>query len=344
VSQLKSKQINLIGYAEPSGPPPANIFELVEVSIPEPVSGEVLVRNLWMSCDPGSRGGMTNREGERITLYPLNAPPSGQAIGQVIRSNDPSLAIGDYVRSSRSWREYFVAPAGDLKKWSGAPGTTISAFGALGGAGHTAYVGFVDAAGGVKPGETVLVSAAAGSVGTYACQIAKLWGARVVGMAGTDEKCDWLKRELGVDATINYRTAGDLTAAVAQAATEGVDVYFENVGGEHLIAAIANMKMHGRIAICGLIDRYSDRPMPAPHNIVQVLYKRLRIQGFIQNDHPHLDEQFARDMGGWLRDGAIKSFETVYDGIENAPKAYAGLFTGANIGKTLVRLGPDPAV
>lgn len=344
MSRTNSRQIHLMQYADPNGPTPESIFKLVEVTVPEPGPGEALVRNIWMSCDPGARGGMTNQKGERISLYALDAPPPAGSIGQVVQSNDPSLSAGDYVRSSRGWREYFVAPASELRKWSGEPGTSISSFGAMGGAGHTAYIGLIEAGGGITPGETVLVSAAAGSVGSYACQIAKLKGARVVGIAGSDEKCAWLEKELEVDATINYRTAGNLSEAIRQAAPEGIDLYFENVGGEHLIAAIDNMKMHGRIAVCGLIDRYSKDGMPPPHNFVQVLYKRLRIQGFIQGDHPHLDAQFEAEMGDWVRQGEIKSFETVYDGIENAPKAYAGLFTGANIGKTLVRLGPDPAI
>jgi NADPH-dependent curcumin reductase CurA len=344
VSQMMSRQIHLAAYADPQGPPPESIFKLVEVALPEPGPGEVLVRNIWMSCDPGARGGMTNKKGERVALYPLDAPPSAGAIGQVVATNHPSLSVGDYVRSSRGWREYFVAPGSELRKWTGQPGASMTSFGALGGAGHTAYVGLMIAGGGVLNGDTVLVSAAAGSVGSYACQIAKLKGARVVGMAGTDEKCSWLKTELGVDATINYRTAGNLSEAVARAAPEGIDLYFENVGGEHLIAAIDNMKMHGRIAVCGLIDRYSESPMPAPDNVVQILYKRLRIQGFIQGDHGHLDAHFEQEMKHWIEKGAIKSFETIYEGIENAPRAYAGLFTGANIGKTLVRLAPDPAI
>lgn len=344
MANLTGKEIHLIDYVEPNGPPPAEAFRLVEVAIPEPGPGEVLVRNCWMSCDPGARGGMTDQKGERVRLYALNAPPSAGAIGQIISSNSADLAVGEYVQSSRGWREYFVAAATELTKWNGQPGTTISSFGALGGAGKTAYIGLLDAGGCVKSGETVLVSAAAGSVGSIACQIAKLKGARVVGMAGTDEKCAWLKSELNVDATVNYRTAADLTEAVRAAAPEGINLYFENVGGEHLIAAIANMAMHGRIAVCGLIDRYSDQPMPPPHNFVQVLYKRLRIQGYIVGDSPHLNDAFAAEMGDWVNQGAIKSFETVFDGIENAPKAYAGLFTGANIGKTLVKLGPDPAV
>jgi NADPH-dependent curcumin reductase CurA len=341
---MKGKEIHLLAYADPSGPPPADIFKLVEVDVPEPGPGEVLVRNIWMTCDPGSRGGMTNRKGERIKLAELNAPFSAPSIGQVIATRSPALKVGDYVRHSRGWREYFVAPASDMTKWSGEAGSSKAAFGALGSSAKTAYVGLLDAGGGVRAGETILVSAAAGSVGSYACQIARLKGARVVGMAGTDEKCAWLKSELGADATINYRKASSLSEAVAAQAPEGVDLYFENVGGEHLIAAIDNMKMHGRIAVCGLIDRYSAKPMPAPHNIVQVLYKRLRIQGYIVGDFPHLDKPFEADMNAWVKQGAIKTFETISEGIESAPAAYAGLFTGANLGKTLVRLGPDPAI
>ncbi len=257
---------------------------------------------------------MTNRKGERVKLYELNAPMPAPSIGQVVASKAPELKVGDYVRHSRGWREYFVAAPADLTKWSGEAGASRTVFGALGSSAKTAYIGLLDAGGGVKAGETVLVSAAAGSVGMYACQIAKLKGARVVGMAGTDEKCAWLKAQLGADAAINYRKASSLTEAVREAAPEGVDLYFENVGGEHLIAAIDNMKMHGRIAVCGLIDRYSAKPMPAPTNIVQVLYKRLRLQGYIMGDFKHLDAQFEADMRAWEKQGLVKSFDTVFEG------------------------------
>jgi NADPH-dependent curcumin reductase CurA len=194
----------------------------------------------------------------------------------------------------------------------------------------------------LKDGERVFVSAASGAVGAVVCQIAKNKGCYVVGSAGSDEKCDWLVREAGIDKAINYKTCGNLAAAVRGALPDGIDVYFENVGGAHLDAALANMRPAGRIAMCGMIDQYNATALPpGPSNIVAVIPLRLTIKGFIVTDYAHLAPDFIRDMAAWTKAGRMKWRETILDGIEQAPAAFIGLFTGENIGKMLVRLGPD---
>jgi hypothetical protein len=210
--------------------------------------------------------------------------------------------------------------------------------------GLTAYAGLLKV-GELKDGERVFVSAASGAVGAVVCQIAKYKGCYVVGSAGSDEKCEWLTREAGVNRAINYRTCGNLSKAVREAMPEGIDVYFENVGGAHLDAALANMRMHGRVPVCGMIAQYNETaPPPGPANIINVIPLRLTIRGFIVSDHFGLMPDFLRDMSQWYRAGKLKWRETIAEGIENAPEAFIGLFKGENFGKMLVRIGPDPAV
>jgi NADPH-dependent curcumin reductase CurA len=213
--------------------------------------------------------------------------------------------------------------------------------GVLGLPGLTAYSGFLRI-GQPKEGETVFVSAAAGAVGAVVCQIAKLKGCYVAGSVGSDEKAEWLRREAGVDAAINYKTCGNLEAAVKTAAPQGIDVYFENVGGEHLEVALSLMNRLGRIVACGMISQYNAvEPPPGPRNIILVVAKSLTLKGFIVSNYLDMVPSFFADMGQWIREGKIKWSETIVEGIANAPKAFLGLFTGANFGKMLVRLGPD---
>jgi NADPH-dependent curcumin reductase CurA len=210
--------------------------------------------------------------------------------------------------------------------------------------GLTAYAGLLKV-GELKDGERVFVSAASGAVGAIVCQIAKNKGCYVVGSAGSDEKCDWLVKEARCDKAINYRKAGDLTAAVKAAFPEGIDVYFENVGGAHLDAALANMRMHGRIPVCGMIEQYNaTTPPPGPANIIMTIPMRLTIKGFIVSDHMNLTPDFLRDMSAWAKAGKMTWRETIYEGIEKAPEAFIGLFKGDNFGKALVKIGPDKAV
>jgi len=248
---------------------------------------------------------------------------------------------GDHVVSQFGWREHFVASPEALEKVDPTLAPLRSYLGAVGMVGLSAYVGLIKIAG-LRDGETVFVSGAAGAVGNVACQIAKAMGCRVIGATGSDEKCAWLEAVAGVDKAINYRTTDNLKAEVREAAPEGVDVFFDNVGGDHLVAAIANMNDFGRIAVCGTISQYNATTKPVgPSNLNLVVPKRLRLEGFEIADHWDETPRFLADMGRWIGDGRMVCKETVFDGIENAPKALIGLFRGENIGKMLVRLGPD---
>jgi len=333
---LKSREIRL--KSRPAGMPSEVNFELASVDLHAPGPGEVQVRNLWMSVDPYMRGRMMDRE-SYVPPFQIGQPLTGHAIGQVVASNAPEFRVGDHVSSMLGWREQFVSRPQGLLKVDPAKAPLPAYLGVLGMTGLTAYAGLLKIAG-LKSGETVFVSAASGAVGSIVCQIAKAKGATVIGSAGSDEKCAWLKEVAHVDAAINYKTAGNLTVALKTAAPKGLDVYFENVGAEHFEAALNLMKPFGRIAVCGMIAQYNDsRPIPGPANIVLTVPKRLRIEGFIVSDHLELVPAFQDDMAAWITAGKIKWHETVLDGIENAPKAFLGLFKGDNFGKMLVKLG-----
>jgi len=329
--------------SRPEGLPRPQDFQLAETEVPDAGPGEVLVRNIYMSVDPYMRGRMVERE-SYVPPFQVGQALSGGAVGQVVESNNPAFQAGDYVNNFSGWREWFVSPGGDLQKVDPALAPIQAFLGTFGMPGLTAYAGLLKV-GELKEGERVFVSAASGAVGAVVCQIARNNGCTVVGSAGSDEKCEWLTREAGVDRAINYRTCGDLTKAVREALPDGIDVYFENVGGEHLNAALANMRLYGRIPVCGMIAQYNDTALPpGPANFINVLPKRLIIRGFIVSDWGALMPEFLRDMSAWYRAGKMKWRETVAEGIENAPAAFIGLFKGENIGKMLVKIGPDPAV
>ena len=341
MSAQKSREIRLA--RRPEGMPTPRDFELAETDVPSPGPGQVLVHNIYMSVDPYMRGRMVQRE-SYVPPFQVGEALSGGAVGQVVESTNPNFKAGDYVSNFSGWKEWFATPGGDLTKID--PGMApIQAFlGALGMPGLTAYAGLLKV-GELKDGERVFVSAASGAVGAIVCQIAKNKGCYVVGSAGSDEKCDWLTKEARCDKAINYRKAGNLTAAVKGAFPEGIDVYFENVGGAHLDAALANMRMYGRIPVCGMIAQYNETALPpGPANIINVIPQRLTIRGFIVTDYASLTPQFLRDMSEWHGAGKMTWRETVYDGIERAPEAFIGLFKGENFGKMLVKIGPDPAV
>lgn len=342
MSNVVSKEVQLA--SRPVGMPKLEDFQVKEVDIPAPGDGEVLVRNIWMSVDPYMRGRMYDRE-SYVPPFQIGAALEGGAIGQVVASNSDKAAVGDYVQSMLGWREYFVAKGEEVQKVDTSSGVPIQAFlGTLGMPGMTAYAGLLRI-GELKDGETVFVSAASGAVGAIVCQIAKAKGCFVVGTAGSDEKCKWLEETAGIDKAINYKTCGDLTEAVRAAAPKGVDVYFENVGGEHLTAALENMRPMGRLAMCGMISQYNDtEPTPGPNNLIYMVGKSLKMQGFIVSNHFDLLPDFIRDMTKWISEGKIKWEETVEEGIERAPHAFLNLFTGGNMGKMLVKVGPDSAV
>ena len=338
----KNREIRL--KSRPEGMPRPSDFELAETPVPTPGAGQVLVRNIYMSVDPYMRGRMVDRA-SYVPPFQIGETLSGGAVGQVVESNgNDKFQKGDYVSNFNGWREWFVSGSEGLEKIDPSLAPIQAYLGTFGMPGLTAYAGLLKVAS-LKEKDRVFVSAASGAVGSIVCQIAKNKGCFVVGSAGSDEKCDWLKTEARVDEAINYKTCGDLTEAVRKAMPDGIDVYFENVGGAHLDAALANMRPFGRIAVCGMIEQYNATALPeGPHNFISVIPLRITIKGFIVSDHADMQPDFLRDMGGWAKEGKLKWHETIVDGIENAPEAFIGLFKGANFGKMLVRLGPDKAV
>jgi len=339
MSNQKNREIRL--KRRPVGVPKTDDFELAETEVPTPGHGQVLVRNIFMSVDPYMRGRMVDRR----SYVPPFQMLSGGAIGQVVASNNnKEFKAGDYVSNGLGWREWFVSPSQGLQKLDPKIGPIQSYLGALGMPGLTAYAGLLRI-GELKNGERVFVSAASGAVGSIAVQIAKNKGCYVVGSAGSDEKCKFLTEELGIDGAINYRKAKDLTTAVREAFHEGIDVYFENVGGEHLVAALNNMRVNGRIPLCGMIDQYNATELPAgPGNLAMAIGMSLTLRGYIVSNHYDMMPKFLEDMAKWIKEGKMKWRETILEGIEKAPEAFIGLFRGDNFGKMLVKIGPDSAV
>ncbi|MEJ1969063.1 MAG: NADP-dependent oxidoreductase [Rhizomicrobium sp.] len=339
MANQKNREIRL--KSRPVGVPVTDNFEVAETSVPTPGPGQVLVRNAYISVDPYMRGRMMDRQ-SYVPPFQIGETLQGHAVGQVVASNSDAVKVGDFVQSMNGWREWYVADGAAVQKF--APTEPLQCYlGALGMPGMTAYAGLLRV-GALKDHERVFVSAASGAVGSIVCQIAKAKGCHVVGSVGSDEKAAYLK-SLGVDETINYKTCGDLTAAVAKAFPEGIDVYFENVGGAHLEAALANMRPFGRIPLCGMIDMYNATELPpGPRNLAMAIGLQLTIKGFIVSSHYDMLADFHRDMAAWAKDGKMRWRETVVHGVENAPDAFIGLFKGDNVGKMVVCVGPDRAV
>ena len=322
--------------SRPDGWPTAANFEFVESDVPAPGEGEVLIRNVFMSVDPYMRGRMNDVK-SYTPPFVLHETLQGGAVGRVEASNNPAFTVGDHVSNGLGWREWFVSDGRGIGKLDtdGAPPEAYLSV--LGGTGFTAYVGLLDL-GQPKAGETIFVSAAAGAVGSVVGQIGKIVGCRVVGSAGSDEKVAWLRDELGFDAAFNYKVEGP-EDALARLCPEGIDIYFENVGGDHLQAALNHMNPFGRIAACGMISQYNNaEPQPGPNNLQAIVRQRLTIRGFIVSDHADRRPDFVRDMSMWLREGQVTDRVTVVEGIENAPRAFLGLLNGENMGKMLVKL------
>jgi NADPH-dependent curcumin reductase CurA len=319
--------------ARPQGAPQESDFAFREAVERDPAEGEVVVRNVFVSVDPYMRSRMSGIR-TYVGPYEIGNPIDGGAVGRVVASNDPGLAEGDWVLSGLGWRERGIAAATQLRKLDPGLAPPSTALGVLGMPGLTAWVGLVDV-GAVAEGDVLYVSGAAGAVGSAAAQIGKQKGLRVIGSAGTPDKVEWL-RSLGIEA-FDYREtpAGDALA-------DGIDVYFDNVGGRQLEAALSALRPFGRVVACGAISRYNDeRPEPGPRNLGLIVTKRLRVQGFIVLDHGDRYPAFLAEVGPWVRDGKIAYRETIVDGLEQLPSAFAGLFRGDNVGKMLVRVGPD---
>ena len=335
MKNIISREIRL--KSRPVGIPKESDFELVEVPSPDLGENQLLVKNLYMSVDPYMRGRMNDFK-SYIPPFQIGQTLEGGSVGEVIESNNDQFKPGDIVVSFLGWREYFVSGGADLTKID--PGNVpIQAYlGTLGMPGLTAYCGLLEIGKPAK-GETVFVSAASGAVGSIVSQIAKIKGCRGVGSAGSDEKVAWLKEEAGADEAFNYKTAGDLMETIGRLNPNGIDVYYENVGGRHLEAAIEHMNTYGRLVMCGMIEHYNaTEPLSGPTNLGYVISKQLRMQGFIVMDYMDRMPKFYADMGRWIADGKIKWKETVMEDIEKAPAAFIGLFKGKNIGKMVVKL------
>ena len=322
-------------------PTPAN-FALEEQPVGELGPGQLLVRNAYMSVDPAMRGRMEPTEKHYTTNFSVGGPLDGSAIGRVIQSRADQFAAGNVVRHRLGWRDHAVVDAGAATVVDPALAPLPTWLGVLGQTGFTAYVG-LRRAGEMREGDVVFVSAAAGAVGSAAGQFARLLGAsRVIGSAGGAQKARILVDELGFDEGIDYRAG--LAESLAAAAPDGIDLYFDNVGGDHLVAALYALKIRGRVALCGMISTMEDASSaPGVHHLIQVVLKRLTLRGFIVRDHEDLRPEFEKQVANWLRTGELVSRQTVIDGLENAVEAFLGLLSGANVGKMLVRLSGDDA-
>jgi NADPH-dependent curcumin reductase CurA len=323
--------------SRPEGWPKPENFALVEAEVRQPDEGQVLVRNEYLSVDPYMRGRMSAAK-SYVEPFELGKAMQGGAVGEVVASRAEGIAVGDHVLHFGGWREYAVVRAENAVKVDPQAAPLSAYLGVLGMPGLTAYAGLLRVAS-FKEGDAVFVSGAAGAVGSQVGQIARLKGAsRVIGSAGSDEKVELLVDEYGFDAAFNYKN-GPVWQQLKQAAPDGIDVYFDNVGGDHLEAAIGALNLRGRVAVCGMISQYNEtEPVPGPRNMVKILQNRLRVEGFIVGDHYDLQPQFVQEVGAWIRSGELKYRETVVEGVENTLEAFLGVLRGDNIGKMVVRL------
>ncbi|WP_243790092.1 NADP-dependent oxidoreductase [Saccharopolyspora gloriosae] len=321
--------------SRPNGFPTQDNFDITEAPVTAPGEGQILVRNKVMSVDPAMRGRMNDVK-SYVPPFQLGKPLDGGAVGEVIASNSPDYEVGQHVLHYLGWREYATVDAKRAVPVDADAAPLNAYLGVLGMPGMTAYVGLFEIAR-FKEGDTVFVSGAAGAVGSLVGQLAKQAGAaKVIGSAGSAEKVRHITEDLGFDAAFNYKD-GPVREQLAQAAPDGIDVYFDNVGGDHLEAALDEINDFGRIAACGAISVYNDTdPSPGPRNMFKIVKKRLNIRGFIVIDHADLREKFQTDVAPLVRDGKIHYTETVTEGLRNAPDAFFGLLQGKNTGKMLV--------
>ena len=341
------QEIRLKQY--PKGMPTKDIFDLAKVDVPEPKEGEFLVRNIWMSVDPYMRGRMRSPQETKsyVSSFQLNRPLDGASVGQIIESKNNKFVVGEYVLGNFGWREYWLSNDNDVLKINPKIASIQSFLGILGMTGLTAYVGLLKVGELNEGKDTVFVSAASGAVGSVASQIAKIKGCQVVGSAGSEEKVEWLLDEAKIDYAFNYKNIGEnnISSELKKTCPEGIDLYFDNVGGKQLEAAIDNMKTFGRIVLCGMISQYNNVGNPyALPNLFQAIPNRLKMRGFIVSDHYDMQNEFHSSMIKWINEGKIKWKETITEGLENAPNAFIGLFKGENFGKMLVKIGTEAAV
>jgi hypothetical protein len=312
-------------------------FNWTEEPVAEPKDGQVLVRSLYLSLDPANRGWVREGGSYRDEI-PLGAVMEGGAVGVVEESRHPNFQAGDHVQGMIGWQEYAVADGKAFNKLPVNPGLPLTAYlGLFGHIGLTAYFGLLDIAN-PKPGETLVVSAAAGAVGSLVGQIGKIKGCRVVGIAGSDDKCKWIVEELGFDEAINYK-AEKVAAGLKRTCPKGIDIYFENVGGETLDAVLAMINQGARISVCGMISQYNaSEPVPGPYNLINILTKRAKMQGFIVTDYMPRAQEGIAALGQWFMEGKLKYRVEVVEGLKNAPSALNKLFDGSNQGKLIIKI------
>ncbi|RDI69794.1 NADP-dependent oxidoreductase [Halopelagius longus] len=325
-------------FAErPEGEPDLDCFELRESDRPEPRHGELLVRVRYLSVDPYMRGRMRDTE-SYAEPWEVGDPMKGGVVGEVVESGSDRYEEGDFVTGEGTWADYTVLDAADVAPVDPDVAGLPAYLGVLGMPGRTAYFGLLDV-GEPKPDDTVVVSGAAGAVGSVVGQIAKLSGCRVVGFAGSDEKTDWLTEDLGFDAAINYKTTDDYAAALDDAAPEGVDVYFDNVGGPITDAVFTKLNLDARVAVCGQIAHYNEEGVPTgPRKLPMLIAPRAKVQGLLVGDYATRFGEASEQLGKWVASGELKHRETIVEGLENAPDAFLGLFSGDNIGKQVVQV------
>jgi hypothetical protein len=315
-------------------------FRIETAPMPQPGEGQMLLRNFYHSLDPYMRPRMTETD-SYVPPFEIGQVMDGGGMAVVVESRNPAFKEGDVVMGMLDWAQYQLSDGtGFLNKIEPGHAPWKDYLGVLGGASLTAYAGLT-LIGQPKAGETMFVSAASGAVGSIAAQMGKIMGCRVVGSAGSDEKVAWLREEVGLDAAFNYKTVSSIDAAIAEHCPDGIDVDFENVGGETLQAVLDHINHFGRIVMCGTISEYSE-PGPGLHHIFRIVSHKVRMQGFIVSDHFDLMPQFAADMQRWIADGKITYRETIVEGIEEMPRALAGLFRGENFGKLIAKIGPEP--
>jgi NADPH-dependent curcumin reductase CurA len=333
-------QRSVVLKKRPTGEPGPEHFEVISAPVPQPGAGQVLTRTIWLSIDPYMRGRLREQQTYAAPVMPGEVM-TGETIGEVIASGDPGFAVGDIVGGARGWQSHCLSAAGSLYKVARGSAPLSAYLGVLGMPGTTAYSGMKDI-GQPKAGETVVISAASGAVGSVAGQLAKRAGARVIGVAGGPDKCLWVQEALGFDACIDHRV-GNLDDALREACPAGIDVYFENVGGALQHAVFAQLNAFARVVMCGMVAQYNEQEMPAGPNLGFVVGKRVRIEGLIVSDKPERFAEWRALAAPWVKDGALHYRETVLDGLESAPEALGGILRGDNFGKMLVKVGADPA-
>jgi len=324
----------------PEGTPGEDVFEFVEADVPDPGPGEALVRTIYLSVDPYMRGRMDGTSGY-ADAWGVDDPLEGGVVGEVVESNGAGFEAGDIVTGNMEWADYSTAPGTALQSVNPDLAPVSTALGVLGMPGRTAYFGTREVAN-VQAGDTFVVTGAAGAVGSVAGQIAELTGARAVGFAGSDEKVAFVEDELGFDRCINYETTDDYRAALDEAAPDGVDAYFDNVGGPITDAVFTRLNLDARVAVCGQISMYNATELPTgPRKLRHLISTRATVEGFLVSDFAPRFSEATEQLAEWVQSGDVQYRETVTEGLESAPDAFLGLFEGENIGKQLVRVGDE---